>query len=231
MARTLNSPVSDQIGEFAYLYEISYSGGTVFYTNAGTDITADDADGVSRVWTAVGGSLIHDNAPDTTDVRGQSVKLQLFGVDQSVISLIQNNNFRGRLLRIYLIHWDPVTGTQFAPDLIFQGRQNGDYKISESRNHDSTSGGGVVTVSTRISADLSAINTKQSCRCNVASHQEMLRRSGVVAPDDKFFERVPTIMGKSIVWGADADKSFSSGGGNGGGGAGDDEPGDSRDWF
>lgn len=199
MTRTLNSPVGDERGEFTYLYEINHSGGTIRITSSSSDLTA-----LSETWTAVGGALIHSSAPDTADRKGQGVQLTLFGVSQTIISLIQNNQFRGRLIRIYLMHFDPDLGLQTAPDLIFQGRQNGDYKITEDRDPDDTTSGGRVTVTTRITADLASINIRQSCRTNVHSHEEFLRRGGVVSPDDKFFERVTTIMNQTIFWGSAA---------------------------
>ncbi len=55
-----------------------------------------------------------------------------------------------------------------------------------------------------VAADMSSIRQRVSCYTNVHSHEEFLRRSGVAAPDDKFFERVPTIAGRNIYWGSAA---------------------------
>lgn len=201
MARGLNSAseIAQQRSEFVYLYEINHSGGVIRVTNSSHDITA-----LSQTWIAVGGRLIHGSADDVSDRKAQGVELQLYGVNQQIISAIQNNQFRGHVMRIYLLHFDPDTGAQGTPDLIYQGRQNGDYRISESRDFDSTESGGVVTVSTRISADTAAINRKVSTRANVHSHEEMLRRSGVATPDDKFFSRVASLMNKELYWGTPA---------------------------
>lgn len=196
MTRALNSPVANVRAEFVYLYEINHSAGVLRLTNSSSDIVA-----LTFTWTAVGGSLIHGAAPDVPDSRAQGIELTLYGVDQTIISIIQNNQFRGRLIKIYLVHFNPDTGAIFSPDLIFRGRQNGDYKVSEDRQSDSTSSGGLVTVKTRISADLAVVNVIQSCRANVISHEEFLRRSGVTTPDDDFFIRVPTIMDKVVFWG------------------------------
>lgn len=207
MSRTLNSPVADQRGEFVYLYEIEHSGGTIRVTNSNADVVA-----LSQTWIAIGGSLIHSGAPDTSDRRAQGIELSLFGVNQQIIAAIQNNQFRGRPITIYLLHFDPDTGVQDTTDLIFQGRQNGDYRVTESRDHESTSSGGVVTVTTRIGADTAMINRKVSTRCNVNSHEEMIRRSGVASPDDKFFSRVASLEGKPIFWGTPNPEPIQSGG-------------------
>ena len=220
MPRTLNSPIADPRSEIIYLYEINHSGGVIRITTAAQDITA-----LTFTWTAAGGSLIHSGAPETGDRRGQGAELILYGVDQTIIQLIQNNQFRGYLIKIYLMHRDPDTGVQDTPDLIFQGRQNGDYKVVETRDHESTNlTGGTVTVSTFITADLASVNTKVSTRCTVTSHEEMLRRSGVASPDDKFFERLPGIIDKDIFWGIDKPETGVVGGGGTGGGTGGDGP-------
>lgn len=168
-------------------------------TSSSYDVTA-----LSQTWTAAGGRLVHSPAVDTVDGRGQTVTLELYGLDQTIINQIQNNNFRGRIVRIYLLHWEPDTGVQDTPDLIFIGRQNGDFQVTEDRTPDSTGSGGTVTVMTQISSDMASIDTKVSTRCNVVSHEEMIRRSGVASPDDKFFQRVITLQNKDLWWGINA---------------------------
>ena len=200
MTRTLNSDISAERAEFAFLYEINHSGGVIRMTNASRDVVA-----LGETWTAVGGSLLQGSVPDVADRKAQGVSLELFGVSQTIIALIQINQFRGRNVLIYLIQADPDTGEFTDPDLIFRGRQNSDYKIVEERDFESSESGGTVSVKTRISADLSQINNAMSCRSNVPSHQEFLRRAGL-ATDDEFFSRVITIMNTSVFWGtADPD--------------------------
>jgi len=198
--RTLNSDIAAERAEFAFLYEINHSGGVIRMTNASRDVVA-----LGETWTAVGGSLLQGAVPDVADRKAQGVDLTLFGVSQTIIALIQINQFRGRTILIYLIQADPDTGEFTDPDLIFRGRQNNDYKITETRDDESTESGGSVTVKTRITADLSQINSAISCRSNVPNHQEFLRRAGI-ATDDEFFSRVSSIMNKTIFWGtADPD--------------------------
>ena len=198
--RTLNSEIDAERAEYAFLYELNHSGGVIRMTNASRDVIA-----LGETWTAVGGSLLQGAVPDVADRKAQGVDLELFGVSQTIIALIQINQFRGRNVLIYLIMADPDTGEFGDPDLIFRGRQNSDYKVTEDRDFESTESGGTAKVRTRISADLSQINSAISCRSNVPSHQEFLRRAGI-ATDDEFFSRVSTIMNKTIFWGtADPD--------------------------
>ncbi len=201
MSRVLNTDIAAERLEFTYLYEINHSGGVIRITNASRDIVA-----LGETWTAVGGALLQGPVSDLDDRKAQGVELSLFGVTQTIIAVIQQNQFRGRLVLVYLIAADPDDGVFGDPDLIFRGRQNSDYKITEERDHDSTDSGGSVTVKTRISSDLSQITSKMSCRCSVPSHQEYLRRAGL-ATNDQFFERVLSIASISVYWGTEAPES------------------------
>lgn len=196
--RTINAPISDQRGEFVYLYEVNHSGGVLRVTNSSANLTA-----LSEDWTAVGARLVHEGAPERPEQKAQGTNLMLYGVDQTITNLIQANNFRGYLLSIYLLHYDPDTGAIDTPDLIFQGRQNGDWQVTETRTPGSTESGGQVEVSTRITADLASVNAKVSTRTNVVSHEQFIRRSGTLVgnPDDKFFARVRSLVNKTIYWG------------------------------
>lgn len=198
MTRTLNSPVDDVRAEFVYLYELVHSGGVIRLTNASMTITA-----LSETWSALGGRLLHGNIQESTDRRSQGVELTLYGVDQTVISTILSSNFRGHPFKIYILFFDTETGVQNTPDLLTEGRQNSDFTIVENRDPESIESGGSIEVSTRITADLSEIDTIVSIRCSVASHEEMIRRSGVVGPDDKFFSRVGSLVNADIKWGED----------------------------
>lgn len=219
MTRTLNSSVAQQRHEYAYLYEFEFSGGTLRFTNASFDI-----DYGGNTYSAVGGLLQHDQISETQDRRAQGVDVKLSGVDQTVISAILTNNFRGREARIWLIHIDPDTGTHETPDLVWRGRMNGEFQIEEDRDEDGEAHS--VTVSTRIVSAMAMLNTVRSVRTNVASHEEMLRRAGQASPTDTFFSRIQTLAGKQVYWGQEAPEESSKHGGQtggDGGGRGGDE--------
>ena len=145
-------------------------------------------------------ALLHGSPVEVGDRKAQGVELRLYGVNQQIISAIQNNQFRGYMAKVYLLHYNPDTGVANTPDLLFQGRQNSDYKVTESRDHTSTDSGGTVTVSTRITGDVALMNRKVSTRANVPSNQDMLRRKSLTATDT-FFSRVASLAGKDIYWG------------------------------
>lgn len=196
MTRTVSaSDYNAQRAEFVYLYDLEYSGGWVYLTNGAADIVAN-----GNTYQAVGGALTHSAIEETEDARGQGVELYIDGVDQTIISTILSNNFRGRKARIYLMTVNPETGAvSGTPWMIFRGLQMSDYRISETRNPE----GGTVTISTRLSSALGAVDLVRSVRSNPQSHNDMLARAGVVSPNDTLFYRVISLMNERIYWGVD----------------------------
>lgn len=197
MSRTLPFTAHEsQRVEFAYLYELNYSGGTLYLTNAPHDISWD-----GNTWVSLGGNLVHEAVQEDPNTGVQEVILNLFGVDQTIISSILSNNFRGRIARIYIVYFDPDTGVMATPYMIAQGPQMGDYEIRENRQEIEDSGG-VVEVSATIASPLARQKVLRSVRTNVTSHNEMLRRAGL-STGDQFCSRVNTLQGKKIYWGTE----------------------------
>lgn len=195
MSRSLNSPVDNERSEYVYLFDIEYSGGTIYLNTGSTDI-----DYGGNTYVAASGTLIHDSIEETSDRKAQQVRLQLWGVDQSIISTILSENFRGRSVVIRLLHIDPDTGVIGTPDELFIGKQNGDYTVRENRD-ETGAVTGTVTVETRIKSAIGSLYNTNSVRSNVLSHQEMLRRAGISPTNDTMFERVPDLVATSISWG------------------------------
>lgn len=221
MTRTVDATsYADQRAEFVYLYDLEYSDGWLYLTNAAADI---DANGVT--YSAVGGNLIHEAAQETEDQRSQGVDLTLFGVDQTIISQVLTARFRGYRARIWLYGTNLETAAvEGGPHLIFRGLQLSDYSVTEDRAED----GGKVEVKTRLSSKLGAVNMRRGVRANPDSHNEMLRRAGVASPSDTAFDRVLTLMNRPIYWGTDA-PDVTTGGTNGGDdGGGDGTPPEER---
>ena len=194
MTRTLNSPVGDQRGEYVYLYEFRYSGGDVFINSGSTDILFGGDTYIASL-----GLVAHDTIIETSDRAAQQLRVQMGGVDQSIISTVLTNNFRGYPVFISLVHFDPDTGVIDTPDLLFVGRQNGDYVVTEEHSPDDSTQS--VVIETRFKSALGSLSNINSVRSNSLSHQEMLRRGGIAATADKFFERVASIERKQVYWG------------------------------
>lgn len=214
MTRTLNTTKhGDKHTEFEYLYRISYSTGTVLLTSGSANVTIG-----SDTYLSIG-SVIHDVVQESGDSRGQGVSLNLPAVDPTILEYVLGANFKGQLVEIYVMFRDRETGVPDTPDLIWRGRQLSDYKIKQSVARDD-SGGGTASIRTRASSTISAIKIVRSVRCNRDSHQRMLERAGLTALD-RFFSRIPSLMGREIYWGSDSPDPSIMGRG-GGGGVGDD---------
>lgn len=208
----LQAVVSAERAERVYLYELEYSNGALRITNAPADIEWN-----GFTWDALGGLLIHESVNESRDMRQQGVRVELSGVEGSIISRILNNNFKGRPARIYLCHLDMETAEIVGePHLVFRGRQNSPYIVREEHDED---GSGTVTVETRIVSILARIQATLPIRTNVKAHSELLRRAGATL-GDLFFVTVPEIVNKKIYWGreAPAESTGSSFTGHGAGG-------------
>lgn len=193
MSRTLNSPVGDQRGELVYLYELEYSSGTLYLTNSSADISWN-----GNTYVALGGQTLHQEVSEIHDRQAQGVRMTLFAVNQSIISTILQHDFRNRVAKIYLVHFDPDTGVMDTPDLIWSGRQHGDYQIEEEIGEEQST----ARITTRIASAMAMLEHPRSVRANVTSHNEMLKRAGVTTGDN-FFKFLPAIQGKPFMWGSE----------------------------
>jgi hypothetical protein len=90
------------------------------------------------------------------------------------------------------------TGAVIAdPVEVFTGLLNDRWTITEERGD---SGPGTVRVSTSAVSQLARYLVPRGMRSNVQSHNDMLARAGL-AVGDTFFSRVPTLVGKQVLWG------------------------------
>ena len=72
MTRTLNSPIGDQRGEFAYLYEINYSGGTLYLTNSSADVDTAVPGGTGAASVATDSNGVKTGAMDFSEFSVQA---------------------------------------------------------------------------------------------------------------------------------------------------------------
>ena len=191
----MQAAVAAQTGEIVYLFQIGTSGGTIRVCSAPVDIAWN-----SQTWEGIGGTLAFSGVEETADPAGQGVELTLAGVDQTIISALLQNQFRGYEVRIWLAHL-AANGTIIAdPIEIFRGRQLSDYRITEERATDKSAG--TVTVVTRVQSRLAILRHAQPVFTSETSHNDMLKRAGLTI-GDTFFRNVPAIAGKTLKWGDD----------------------------
>lgn len=188
----MQTAVAAATGEILYLFQLDSSGGTLRLCTAPVDITWN-----AQSWDGIGGILAFSGVEETADPAGQGVELTLSGVDQTIISILLQHQFRGYEVRIWLAHL-AINGTIVAdPIEIFRGRQLSDYRINEERPE---SGSGSVTIKTRVQSRLSILRNPEAVRTSIVSQNDMLKRAGL-STGDTFFRNVPAIAGRQVRWG------------------------------
>lgn len=159
-----------------------------FLTDAPQNVTVS-----GQVYTGIGGLVEIGDAEETPDDKGQGLRLALSGVDQSIVSTLLNNFYRGRychLHRVYLNSSGQVIGGKI--DIFVNGYMNEPWRISATR--DERFAPGTVRVETRIVPRHAVGVQLRGIRTNLTSHQRHF--SG-----DLFFQHVSTLVGKKIRWG------------------------------
>ena len=98
--RTIDADALAQIiaarAEVIHLIELDFSGGTLYLSTAGFDVSWN-----SHTWEGIGGVLSWGPVSETADDKAQGIPLQLSGVDQTVISLLLSQKIRGRGCKVY----------------------------------------------------------------------------------------------------------------------------------
>lgn len=204
--RTLNNnPTGTDSINVAHLIRLKYwDGGAeqeIRLTDA-VDTLDIDLNTGNNVETWQGTGLLFSIAmvEESSDLDAPGVDIVFDGVDQSIISIIMNNDFRGREAEVWRVWLDPALGTQVAtanPVQLFSGLQNEAYTITESFNIDDPN---AVVVGTRLVGSISRVSDQSNVLSSTISHNEMNERAGL-ATGDTFFQNIPVIDGVEIFWG------------------------------
>lgn len=192
--------IASDNAEIVHLLEFQFDTGTVRIATSGQDLSWN-----SLSWEAVGGLLELGGIEETTDARGQGIDLRLSGVDQTILSVLINSKYRGRVVKIWRAHLDRTTGRVVGTMLLFQGLQLSAYTVDEERDN----GGGTVRISTRISGYF-GVERVRGIMSNLVSHQHYY--SG-----DLFFQHSASLANVKIYWGTPVPRTpgSSSGGDRG----------------
>lgn len=171
---------------------------TLKLSTASQDIDVDVGSG-TETFSGTGVLMGISNIDESADMDAPGVDITFDGVDQTIISVILSNQFRGRKIKAWRIWLDPSDGSVLESIMVFDGYQNEAYSVSESQ----TELPDAVAVSTRCVSRLTKFNATRSVKTNVTSHNELLERAGV-ATGDLGFEFVPAIQDKEVYWGRSA---------------------------
>lgn len=199
MTRTLGAGIATDIGaataettELILLDFADISTGVptpVYLTTAAKDIVWS-----GQTWQAVGGRLELDALGESTDGAGTGFKMNLSGVDQTVIALILGARYRGRTASVWYVHLDQAAGTVITdPVLMFVGMLNGGWDIVESRSFE----GGTVDITLRLTAKVNELVRVRGVRTNLQSHQTVIPS----ATTDTFFQHVGLLALRKVFWG------------------------------
>lgn len=127
-------------------------------------------------------SLIEESA----SLKATGVVLTLSGIDSSIIAIALGEHYQGRQAQIWLGHLDSNHALIADPVLMFQGRMD----LMQLTDH-----GATATVS--VTVESRAIDLERANKIRYYTDQDQQAEfSG-----DKFFEFVPEMQEKVIVWG------------------------------
>ena len=145
----------------------------------------------SQTWQGVGGLLQFEEVSETSDMQAGGVDILLSGVDQVITTLVLGKAYRGRFVKVWLVHINTSGNIITDPLLIFWGRMNGGFEIEETRDEELP---GTVNVRGKMEDRIASISKVTGIMTNVISHQQYFST-------DKFFSFVPKLVGKRIPWG------------------------------
>lgn len=199
------NPVGPAPKDVVHLIKLKYWDGateqSVLLTDAVDDLTFDVGAG-PETFQGTGLLLSIGTTSESSDLDAPGVDIVFDGVSQTIISVIANNQFRGRPVTVWRVWLDPDTGEIASPGtgpvMLFDGFQNEPYTISESFTEDPDA----VSVSTRAVGSLVTTTRNRAVKSNPVSHNEMLESAGV-ATGDTFFRHVSSLQNKEVYWGRD----------------------------
>lgn len=204
MARsTGTNPVSADVATTIHLVELKYWNGATENTLRLTDAVSNiDADVGAGVVTFQGTGVLFSigKFSESTDMDEPGVDIAFDGVDQTIISVIMNNQFRGRKITVWRAFLDEATGQlEDTPILLFDGYQNSPYSIGESMTDEPDA----VSVTTRGVSRLTLLGSNRPVKTNVLGHRDMLRRWSYYAGalDSTLFVTASTVEGRRVFWG------------------------------
>jgi len=194
----MQTAVAAQSGTTAHLMSMDFSGGTIYLATISHDVVWD-----GQTWQGVGGALGFEPIEEAPDLRASGVPLRLSGVDQSIISALLSQSYRGRSATIYMAKFSAAGTIVADPVNIFTGRLNSGFQIRDTVGGDAQSG--TVEITAHCVSDLALLSYTRGIRTNIASHQ-------AVESGDTFFQHVNGIP-EEIVWGTNRSRPIRYAGG------------------
>ena len=155
------------------------SGDLRLWTGIG-DLTA-----LSETWTGAGSLLEISVVEETSEIVSQKVDYTLNGVDPSLIALALGESYQGRAVEMYLAFFDADSALIDEPISIYRGLLD----VMEMKTDQTTA-----SIIARSETRLRILRGASNIRYTDAEQQK--NYSG-----DVFFEFVPAMQEKNLIWG------------------------------
>jgi hypothetical protein len=188
-------------GHSVYLVRMSYWDGAAqqeaLFTDAPVDLSVDIGAG-AETWVGTGLMTNVSDVTDGADMDEGGIDISFDGVNQTVIAILMQNQFRGQPVEIYKAWFNESDGSVAGtPALIFKGYQLDAYSIGET----STDNPDAVSVTTRATNRLTKLRNENLTLTNPQSHLNYLQRAGLADTTANFWTLVPEIIGTEQYWG------------------------------
>lgn len=169
--------LASSTGEFYHFVSLAFSGGTVYITDAATNIVWN-----GHTWLALGGAFSFGSIPESGDLSSAQWELTIGGVGDGGINLFFTQEYLGRAVVVYLVELDASKVVVADPVVLFSGWMNGGFRITEERDEKGVALGTVTIVGT-FADRLSMLDQLRGIKTNIGSHQQFF-------PGDNLYEPV-----------------------------------------
>lgn len=182
MARSLPAALATEFGkdqlELFYAVELGFSSGTLrFWTGYG-ELTADGEE-----WTGSGLVMSISSSQENTDLSANGLSLTFSGLNTTVVSFVLNENYRGRIAKVYVGALVDNVPTDLYQ--IWSGRMD-TMTIVEDGN----------TATVQINVENTLIDLERP-RLRLYTDEEQKTRY----PNDNSLSKVAGLQNRQIIWG------------------------------
>lgn len=162
------------------LVEAQFDSGTVFLWSGLGDLSWN-----AHTWQGTGALLKVDAVQETVEVKAVGTRITLNGIDTSMLGKAQNEDYQGRILKIYLGALDDSGSVISSPIVIFSGRMDV-MTITDAGD----------TASIEVTVENRFIDFERTKERRYTDQDQKIEY-----PTDKGFEFVASIQDKEILWG------------------------------
>lgn len=162
------------------LVEAQFDSGTVFLWSGYGDLSWN-----AQTWQGAGELLKIEAIQETVEVKAVGTQITLNGIDTDMLGKAQNEDYQGRIVKIYLGALDDSGSVISTPIVIFSGRMDV-MTITDQGD----------TASIELTVESRFIDFERTKERRYTDQDQKIEY-----PTDKGFEFVASIQDKEILWG------------------------------